>query len=69
MRNELRGRLDALKAKARAYALAELDDLVAIAEKAKSLLYQRPTPLQEAAASVAEYEAKLNFEAAKAVRK
>jgi hypothetical protein len=67
-RSELRGRLDALKAKARAYALAENDDLLAIAERAKSLLYTRPTPLQLAAACVAEYETKLNFEAAKIVR-
>lgn len=68
LRGELRGRLDALKAKARAYALAENDDLAAIADRAKALLYQRPTPLQQAASSVAEYEAKLNFEASKTVR-
>ncbi len=69
LRSELRGRLDALKAKARAYGVAELDELAGIADRAKALLYQRPTPLQEAAAAVSEYESKLNFEAAKTVRK
>lgn len=67
VRSELRGRLDALKAKARAFAVAENDDLAAIAEQAKTLLYQRPTPLKEAAAFVAEYERTLNTKATKLV--
>ena len=68
-RTELRGRFDALKAKARAYSLAEHDDLQAIAERVNTLLYRRPTPLQQAVSAVGEYEARLNFEAARDVRK
>jgi hypothetical protein len=55
-RSELRGRLEALKAKARAYAFAEDDALMELADQAEALLYTRPTPLDRAAASVAEYE-------------
>lgn len=68
LRHELRGRLDALKAKARAYSVAENDELQRIAERAKTLLYGRPTPLAEASTVVAEYEARLNLEAEKRVR-
>jgi len=63
MRSELRGRLDALRAKARAYALSEDHELLALAEQAKTLLYSRPTPMSEAAALVSAYEAKLNSQA------
>jgi hypothetical protein len=59
-RLELRGRLEALKAKARAYSLAEHDELVALADQAAALLYRRPTPIDEAAALVAAYEVRLN---------
>lgn len=66
-RSELRGRLDALKAKARAYSLAENSELVALADQATALLYQRPTPIDEAASLVSAYEAKLNSQARRSV--
>jgi predicted nucleic acid-binding Zn-ribbon protein len=66
-RSELRGRLDALKAKARAYSLAEDDELMALGNQAAALLYKRPTPLDEASALVSAYEAKLNSQAGKLV--
>lgn len=69
LRSELRGRLDALKAKARAYAVSEQDNLASLADHARKLLYTRPTPLEQAAGVVGEYEAALNIEAAKNVRK
>jgi hypothetical protein len=59
-RNELRGRLDALKAKARAYGVAEDDDLAGLAREAQALLYTRPVVLDRAAAAVAAYEKSLN---------
>jgi hypothetical protein len=59
-RNELRGRLDALKAKARAYGVAEDDGLVELAQEAEKLLYQRPAVIDRAAALVKAYERKLN---------
>ncbi len=59
-RNELRGRLDALKAKARSYGIAEDKTLVELAHHAESLLYTRPTPLDRAAAAVGGYERALN---------
>jgi hypothetical protein len=59
-RDELRGRLDALKAKARAYGAAEDDALVELAKQAEALLYARPTPLDRAAAAVTGYERTLN---------
>jgi hypothetical protein len=59
-RNELRGRLDALQAKARAYGVAENNALVEAARQAEQLLYTRPTPLDRAAAAVAGYERVLN---------
>lgn len=65
-RSELRGRLDALKAKARGYGLAEDPALVEIAEQAAALLYARPTPLDRAAALVKSYESKLNGRTAQA---
>ena len=67
-RSELRGRLDALKAKARAYSLAEEQGLMALAEQARSLLHSRPCALDRAASLLSEYEAKLNFLTGKIVR-
>lgn len=59
-RAELRGRLDALKAKALAWGLAEDTVLVKLAETAKQLLYTRPTPLDQATELVSQYEKRLN---------
>lgn len=59
-RQELRGRLDALKAKALARGLAEDAILYELAENAKRLLYTRPTPLDKAAQLVSQYEKRLN---------
>jgi hypothetical protein len=67
-RSELRGRLDALKAKARAHAMAEEEQLMALAEQARELLYSRPSALDRAAVAVSEYERKLNFLIDKSVR-
>ena len=67
-RSELRGRLDALKAKARAYSIVEEKGLMALAEQARNLLYNRPSALDQAASLVSEYEAKLNFLTSKSVR-
>lgn len=55
-RNELRGRLEALKAKARAKNAAELPELTRLATEASELLFSRPTPLEKASALVVEYE-------------
>jgi hypothetical protein len=60
LRRELRGRLDALKAKALARGLVEDSLLSELAAKAKQLLYTRPTPLDQASAWVSEYEKRLN---------
>lgn len=59
-RNELRGRLDALKAKARAYGVAERNGLAELALEAEALLYTRPTRLDRAAAAVSAYARALN---------
>ena len=59
-RQELRGRLDALKAKAIAKGHAEDVQLAHLAEQAKQLLYTRPTPLKQAEETVKEYEVMLN---------
>ena len=59
-RNELRGRLDALKAKARARGRAEDQGLVKLAQSAEALLYTRPTALDQAADAVTSYERQLN---------
>jgi hypothetical protein len=59
-RNELRGRLDALKAKARAYGVAEDDALAELAREAEGLLHSRPIALDRAAAAVLAYEKSLN---------
>ena len=58
-RRELRGRLDALKAKARVYGLAEVVALAGAARQAELLLAEQPTRLQQAAAAVAGYEQQL----------
>lgn len=59
-RRELRGRLDALQAKALARRLIEDSTLTEIALQAKQLLYTRPTPLNQAAELVCQYEKRLN---------
>ncbi|MBD2388675.1 hypothetical protein [Cylindrospermum sp. FACHB-282] len=59
-RQELRGRLDALKAKALAQGLVEDATLAELAQQAKQLLYIRPTPLNKAAELVSQYEKRLN---------
>ncbi|MDZ8051219.1 MAG: hypothetical protein RMX68_018245 [Aulosira sp. ZfuVER01] len=59
-RRELRGRLDALKAKALAKGLIEDTKLSNLAEQAKQLLYTRPTALDKAAELVSQYEKRLN---------
>jgi hypothetical protein len=60
MRQELRGRLQALQAKALAKGMAENEQLSQIAQQAKQLLYTRPTPLEQAIQLVSEYEKLLN---------
>ncbi len=60
LRQELRGRLDALKIKALARGMAEDATLTELAQKAKQLLYTRPTPLDRAAELVSLYEKRLN---------
>ncbi|MCC3533378.1 MAG: hypothetical protein JGK03_04030 [Microcoleus sp. PH2017_25_DOB_D_A] len=60
MRQELRGRLQALQAKALAKGMAENEQLSQIAQQAKQLLYTRPTPLGQAIQLVSEYEKLLN---------
>ncbi len=60
MRRELRGRLDALSAKALARGLVEDNTLAGLATHAKQLLYTRPTPLNTAAELVSQYEKCLN---------
>jgi hypothetical protein len=62
MRNELRGRLDALKAKARAYGINEGPELVGIAREAGNCLQAKPVPLGRAAGFIQAYEARLRTE-------
>ncbi len=59
-RRELRGRLDALKAKARGRGLAERADVAAQAKLAEALLATRPTNLAQASEAVARYGKTLN---------
>ncbi|KAM3090740.1 hypothetical protein ACKFKG_28040 [Phormidesmis sp. 146-35] len=59
-RQELRGRLDALKAKALAKGLSEDATLINLATQAKQLLYTRPTPLEKASELISHYEKRLN---------
>lgn len=58
-REELRGLLDALKAKAKGRGLAEDAELNGVAEEARQLLHGRPTPLERARKLVAAYQARL----------
>jgi hypothetical protein len=60
LRQELRGRLDVLQAKALGRGMAENVTLSELAEKAKKLLYSRPTPLNEATDLISQYEKYLN---------
>ena len=60
LRRELRGRLEALKAKARAYGMAETPLMAELAAGAEALLYARPTDVPRAAAAVGLYEQKLS---------
>lgn len=60
LRQELRGRLDALKAKALAKGKAEDPELSELATRAKQLLYSRPTPMNQAVELVTAYERRLN---------
>ncbi|MBW4613997.1 MAG: hypothetical protein KME21_12125 [Desmonostoc vinosum HA7617-LM4] len=59
-RRELRGRLEALKAKALARGLIEDVTLAELAEQAKQLLYTQPTPIDKATELVSRYEKRLN---------
>jgi hypothetical protein len=68
-RRELCGRLDALKAKARVYGLAETVALAGAAQRAENLLGGRPVPLMQAAAAVAGYERELTGIARAGVRR
>jgi hypothetical protein len=61
-RNELRGRLDALKAKARAYGINEGPELVGIAREATNCLQAKPLPLGRAASLLQAYETRLRAE-------
>ena len=56
LRNELKGRLSALKAKAQARGLTQDPTLSALAQQADSLLRQTPTQLALASQRVREYE-------------
>ena len=60
LRRELRGRLTALRAKAHAKGAAEDSRLVNLAQRAMTVLYAKPTPIDEAARLVQQYEARLN---------
>jgi hypothetical protein len=58
-RRDLRGLLDALRAKAHACGRSEDAELAALGQEAWQLLHSRPTPLARAEQLVAEYEARL----------
>jgi hypothetical protein len=60
LRRELRGRLNALRAKAHARGAAEDSALVDLAQKATAALYEKPTPIEEASRLVRQFEARLN---------
>jgi len=59
-RRELRGRIEALKAKARALGVAEDGALAHLAAEAEATIAERPTRLDAAAAAVAAYAKTLN---------
>jgi hypothetical protein len=67
-RRELRGRMDALKAKARAYGMAETGEVAELGSAAEAMLFARPTDLKSAAAAVARYEHRLRGAQVNAVR-
>lgn len=60
LRAELRGRLDALIAKALARGFVEDAILQELAQQAKQILFTRPTPLDQAAELVGKYEKRLS---------
>ena len=60
LRNELRGRLNALKAKAQALSVEDDVGLRTAATEAEVLLFTRPTPIDRATDAVARYQALLN---------
>ncbi len=60
LRAELRGRLEALRAKARIFGLAEDGQVTALAAQAEALLYARPTDLEVATAAVRAYEQRVS---------
>lgn len=59
-RRELRGRLQALKAKAQALGLSEVTELSDLASRADKLLYNKPTRLAEARDLVKQFERSLH---------
>jgi hypothetical protein len=59
VRRDLRGLLDALRAKANACGRSEEVELAALAQEAWQLLHSRPTPLARAQQLVTEYESRL----------
>lgn len=65
-RSELRGRFDALKAKARRFGVAEAGEMAAAGGEVECLLYRRPADLQGAAQAVARYERLLRDDGRKA---
>ncbi len=60
LRKELRGRMNALKAKAQAYRVEEDANLTELAREAEALLYTRPTPMDRAVEVVTRYQTLLN---------
>lgn len=60
LRQELRGRLDALQAKAVARGVAEDQMLSTLSKQAKQALYLRPTPMNQAIELLTDYEKRLN---------
>ncbi|MBW4600068.1 MAG: hypothetical protein KME29_10775 [Calothrix sp. FI2-JRJ7] len=60
LRAELRGRLDALVAKALARGFVEDTVLQELAQQAKQILFTRPTPLDQAVDLVTKYEKRLS---------
>jgi hypothetical protein len=59
-RRELRGRLQALQAKASAHGQLERPELTDLGSRAAKLLYETPTPLDEARDLVRQYERLIN---------
>jgi len=60
LRNELRGRINALKAKAQACRVEEDAGLRELGNAAETLLYTRPTPIDRACDAVSRYQALLH---------